>query len=396
MEKKTALVIAVCFIPFAFTSQAENEWVVEEVEVVGNDWTKSEIVLREFGFRPGEALEEDDLLDLLLVGQERLERLSLFTEVFLDQEIISEGKIKIIIEVRERWNLELAPAGSYYLQGDELKARGFLHLRDRNFLGYGQKLDLKVHYLADYGLEVSWLEPSLASSPWILELEGVYLLGSYQDQIDRYGGAVGLGYGFAPDLKIGSSFRYQGVKQKEVQALAPVAALHPYLRWGHAERPDSRERFWNLLALEGEFASTILGGSEDYAKLEVGYSFYRDLLLQIVAALSLAAGIGFGEVPSYELFTNQVRGWDAQDAVGDLSLDLSSELRVPVPLYQFLQIVFFLDMGAIGARDRISLDDTSVGGGVGLRWFNLLQDPLRLDIGWGKGAKLHLGLGQGF
>ena len=397
MYKRAIFFMPIWFILLALHSQADNKWVVEEVVVRGNTWTKKDIVLRELGIRPEEALEEEELLDRLLSGKDRLERSGLFTEVFLDQEIVEEGKIKIIVEVEERWNVEIAPGGSYYLnEKGESRARGFLHVRDRNFLGYGQELDLRVHYIADYGFEANWMEPYLVSSSWNLELGAVYLLGSYQDQVDRLGGALGLGYSFAPDLKGGSTYRYQSVNPRGGQTRSTLAGLNPYLKWGHADRPNPKERFWNLLVLESEVDSRFLGGSEDYVKLKTSYSLFRDLLLRIVAAISLSAGVGYGNIPTYELFTNQVRGWDTYDMTGDLSLNLDSELRIPIPLYEFLQVVLFLDAGALGGKDKLSLVGTAVGGGVGLRWFNVVQNPLRLDIAWGNGLKLHLGLDQSF
>ena len=396
MRKRTIFIIPVCFILLSLHSQADNEWVVEEVVVRGNTWTNKEVILREIGISQGDVLEEEVLLDQLLKGKDRLDRSGLFAEVFLDQEIVEEGKIKVIVEVRERWNIDIAPGGLYYLDSAGFKARGFLHVRDRNFLGYAQELNLKAHYLADYGLEVNWRESRLASSSWTLELGAVYLVANYQDRVDRLGGNIGFGYTFSPDLKVGSRYRYESIKPRGGQAASSVAGLYPYLKWGYNERPDPKERFWNLFVLESEVASSILGGGEDYAKLKASYSFFRDLFLQIVAAMSLSGGVGYGNIPPYELFTAQVRGWDAYAMTGDISLSVSSELRVPIPFYQFLQVALFLDAGAVGKKDGLSLGDTAVGGGVGLRWFNTLQNPLRLDVGWGRGVSLNIGLGQSF
>ena len=70
---------------------------------------------------------------------------------------------------------------------------------------------------------------------------------------------------------------------------------------------------------------------------------------------------------------------------GNKQISLSSDLRIPLPWNNDLIIVPFIDTNVIGQNNLQFL----IGGGIGLHWLTRFQDPLIMEIAFGKGIMLN-------
>ena len=77
-----------------------------------------------------------------------------------------------------------------------------------------------------------------------------------------------------------------------------------------------------------------------------------------------------------------MRGTNFKNYSGDIQISLKNELLIPWPWNTSFSIVPFFDLNLIG-------EDILIGGGFGLHWFNKLQDPLVMELAYGKGIMLN-------
>lgn len=76
---------------------------IREIHVHGNEITRRSIVLREMSIHEGDSIPTDSIPDLLKENQLRLLNLSLFNEIDMDIEKVSDSEIDWHIHVKERW-----------------------------------------------------------------------------------------------------------------------------------------------------------------------------------------------------------------------------------------------------------------------------------------------------
>lgn len=109
-----------------------NEGVINEVEIVGNESTRSNVILRELPFTTGEALTAGIATNSI----ENIYSTNLFDRVLINLE---RGKVnnKLIVKVKER-RYFLSRLGAHY--SSERNTEGFLELLQDNLFGTGVKL----------------------------------------------------------------------------------------------------------------------------------------------------------------------------------------------------------------------------------------------------------------
>lgn len=80
-----------------------NELIVDSIIVLGNKLTKTSIILREMSVRVGETINADSLDKIVTINWQRIYNTTLFTDVKVDVDTVSEGHIKFLVAVKERW-----------------------------------------------------------------------------------------------------------------------------------------------------------------------------------------------------------------------------------------------------------------------------------------------------
>jgi outer membrane protein insertion porin family len=164
-------------------------------------------------------------------------------------------------------------------------------------------------------------------------------------------------------------------------------------------------------SLTTEFAGALLGGDEDFTKVQAEHRRYYPVRGgKDVIAFRLQAGFSLGDIPLFESYSvggaNSLRGYEEDRFRGERMFLGSAEYRHPIN--DNLSLVGFVDVGdAFGGNFptvipgfNLPSEDQSlqahVGAGVGMRVKTPLG-PLRLDFGWGDdGNQAHFSFGQAF
>ena len=165
-------------------------------------------------------------------------------------------------------------------------------------------------------------------------------------------------------------------------------------------------------SMNWEWASSALGGDENFNKLTWDGRFYRKPIAKSegVVAVRLLAGTSFGKLPLFDTFTvgggDTLRGYREDRFRGDNMFVGSAEYRYPIT--RQLTVVGFVDVGdAWGGTFRTVVPgfiiraehdtfDPRVGIGGGVRVETPLG-PIRIDLGFGdEGTRAHFNFGQSF
>jgi len=185
---------------------------------------------------------------------------------------------------------------------------------------------------------------------------------------------------------------------------------------------DTRDDILNsrrgmLARVEGELASSKLGGTNDFLKTELQWRGYLEVLPRKVAAFSARAGWikpqgtgngvpvneryfagGEGSVRGFGRNTLGPTGEDGDAKGGRGVIELRAEARFP--LYRGLRMVAFVDAGqAYEDFDAITRAGLAVGAGGGLRYATRVG-VIRLDVAApvtepGR-TQIYFGVGQAF
>lgn len=80
-----------------------NEFIIEDIKVIGNKRTKTAYILREMTLRAGQSVQSSELDTLLKVNANQIYNTELFNEVLVEP-VYGEGKaLSLEVKVRERW-----------------------------------------------------------------------------------------------------------------------------------------------------------------------------------------------------------------------------------------------------------------------------------------------------
>jgi len=129
-----------CISFFGLKAQSTSDYLITEINIEGNKWTKEQVILRELNFASAQKYSLDFIQDKKLESTERLKNLGLFNDVELNYEIDSANKeVAVNITVVENW---------YIFPGVifELADRNFAEWwtnqnRDPSRINYGVRID---------------------------------------------------------------------------------------------------------------------------------------------------------------------------------------------------------------------------------------------------------------
>lgn len=306
-------------------------YVIESIEVRGNDATRTDLVLSYLDFKKGDLLDQQ----LVELGRIRLMALGYFKDVRMSLERGSErGRVKLVVEVDERWTIII---DDIFLGLSETNPFwGGLGVSDINFLGLGMVLSgafvASEHQVAgrlgaywpsvmgtDYsagimGFGAHGREIALAKnigSP----SEGVEGCGFDGDQsLDYWRAGVVATFGFRLGRENRLSFQLHGEHIEADRFMDPVdgdgnkCKNYPFLGYlrpagstlmsfsAQFER-DSRDDFFlpsqgMHLLIGVELASkAILFSDYEYSKYTIQYEHYFNPYLDHVWRLKLAGGL---------------------------------------------------------------------------------------------------------
>jgi outer membrane protein insertion porin family len=264
---------------------------VREVVIQGNHKTRDKVIRREVRIFPGELFNREKVMR----SYRDIYMLRYFDDVQFEPRTNPEtGEVDIIFKVKERATANFG-AGITYSEATSLT--GFLQLGAQNFLGHGQTVNFQWEFGSRINLfNLGFTEPWFRDRPLTL-MSSIYrsrsnMYGEYYED-EKRGFSLGLGrpYPWLEYSRISASYRVESVKLFNFsQAYIDQGGTLVDRDWPEIESsltltfwrnstdnpflPSTGTRF----RVTGKLAGGILGGSLDYQKYTVNYTWYQKLI----------------------------------------------------------------------------------------------------------------------
>lgn len=308
--------------PVAASPPGERALFIEAIEVLGNEKTDRQVILRRILVAPGD-LVDDEAIE---ASRLRLLNTGFFKSVeFSLRRGSSRGRVLLVVEVRERNTVLIDEL--YYGFSGVAPVFGGIGLVESNFLGRGVTVGGAVVVGRDRrALELRTFVPDLSNTPLqltgsIILLKGAELIDDEQTlgpQLDyqRLGGTLGFGYGVAPAQRISLVYRLESVRADRLPNLDPaVLRRAPSIQFDEsvvstitaAYELDTRDDPFvptqgTRLALAVEVGSSLLGSAYEFSKytgeIQQALSLFGDHSLN----LRLLGGMIQGNAPFFDQF----------------------------------------------------------------------------------------------
>lgn len=398
-----ARVVDVNVTPEGVITLTIAEGVIEDIRVEGLQKTKAFVVTRELLVKPGDVFERDKVRKSL----QRVFNLGFFEDVTSRVDAGAKpGQVILIIKVVER-KTGNASAGLGYSSKEGLV--GSLEISDTNFRGVGQRVSARLEFGTEQNYELSFREPWLDKHNTSLDVS-LYdaTKERFRETADKFtetrkGGSLALGRPLSENVRTSFAYRAEDVSIANNTGGLPEGPLRS-LEWATVR--DTRDIFANATTGSRTSFSAIqaggwLGGTFDFNKYILDFRRYVRLSRKNhVLALRFNAGLGTGDIPTYEKFTLggafNLRGFKEDFLRGNNVLSATAEYRVPVN--KNLAGVFFVDSGKVWGQavPLTNEGELKVGYGAGIRVETPIG-PIRLDYGIGEaGGRIHFSIGQMF
>lgn len=158
------------FILFAlikFTCSAQDIFILDNIDIHGNDVTKEKIILRELLFHVGDTINSSELDFLQEKSRENLLNTSLFNFVTITHKEMATDRINIHVDLQERWYIWPYPIFEHadrnlssYLYNKEWSRLDYgLFVLINNFRGRKEILKLKTIFGYNQSYVVSYYNP---------------------------------------------------------------------------------------------------------------------------------------------------------------------------------------------------------------------------------------------
>jgi outer membrane protein insertion porin family len=399
--------------------------------ITGNHNTKYTVIEREL------QQKEDMPFDYRILNKERqkLYKLGLFTDVYMEALDMYDNKKDVLIKLREgnAGTVELSLGYAEYE-----RFRGFIDLSYRNLWGMNRQSSLRLELSSlDKRYILQYYEPWFQGKP--LQFRA-FLLGEDKREINidtretryrliRHNVTAGFEKNFSDILKSELYYEFSLVNTFDVKpdvilsredtGTLIISGIKPGIVYDTRDNPfDPRKGI--LSGISFKFTSPVFLSETDFLKIIFYGNVYHELARRVVLAASLRGGFAQGylksrELPLVERFflggRTTVRGY-AQDTLGPKGSDgnptggnafLMENLEIRTSIGKGIGIVAFLDGGNVWLRARdINPGDFKFTTGLGLR-YNTPVGPVRVDYGHKlqkeKGessGELHFSIGHAF
>ena len=378
-------------------------------------------VLRELGFKSGEKYNSEKIL----LTERHIFETSLFSmvDILPEKSTRSGNWVNVIIDLKEleKRNLLIEPGFAHIPSsssgGEPISGlEGSFNLVDRNLYNLGIRmrfnsaLDFPIDILYnDFSVPIIFRSSISLDNNWLFKLRAPNTLRFF---IDR-----------SPELlRVDSPILRYGLEWSGLRRFSRSTILKGGLKWtqifsennfeliqGNESQQERSINFQfqhrdldNLIypskgwtfSLDGEIVGWILGGSQDYYKVEMDLKKFTPLsngkVIGIRAKVARMERLfeSASYIPSYDLYylggSTSLRGWSSQRYLSEIDKNgnvrpvgglikflFNSEIRIP--LYKIIGINFFIDGGALA----ISIED-----------FMSQINDWNKGYGWNYGAEL--------
>ncbi len=418
---------------------------LDRLIIRGNLETRTEVVRRFVGLKPGEPVSRSRLLEV----ERRLARLGIFSRVDVN---LSPGEVggtqrDVVVRIEEGRSRRV----SYGLGYDSDDGpRGLLGFSHKNLWGrsYGFQLDARVSG-TDERYRVLLTQPSLGA--WGLPL--TYSLFSFDEDRESFQQrSLGLRVEGRKELsfgRLGLAYDFRTIELEDVEEpldrIDPldreieISSVIPSLLLDYRDDPFDPRRGWST-ALELQYAFPAFSTGANFLKLFVQQTGYFDLGSFGVLAGSLRLGaieplegrfsrvgeenpVPIGERffaggrTSHRAYERDLLGIDGSTRLVETDPETGGVELLPIggnglllanleyrfPIVGTLGGTLFLDAGNIWRDWRsVDLDEVRYGAGLGLRYLSPIG-PVRLEVGWNldrqigeESSEIHLTFGNPF
>jgi len=431
VEPQTAIDESSKTVDVMFQADRGKQVVVDRIEIEGNSKTRDKVIRREM------RLQEQELFSArkLRKSREALQRLGFFQEVNITtRRAAAEDRMNVVVAVKEAQTGAFS-AGAGFSSADALLFN--VRLQENNLFGRGHRVVAN----ADVGsirrnIVLSFTEPYFRDTPltvgvdvfdWRLEFDDFARSGRGASTQFTYP-VTALGYdtlwGLPLDeVRVGADYRLEQAEIGDIDFSASrsiraeegtslVSSITP-----RVSRNTLNHAFDPTAGSFQDVGVEVAGlGGEQFVKFEARerwyYTFLRSKALgDFTYSFGGAFGYGFGdaglegnELPLFERYfpggINSIRGFetrtlgprevrknifgqvvDTTPIGGSQQVIINNELIFPIVQGIGLKGVVFVDAGnAYSAEDGITIDETRVAAGAGVRWLSPLG-PFRIELG---------------
>lgn len=295
---------------------------VEAIEIVGNDKTSEQVILRRI------LLEVGDLVDDERIDESRLRLLA--TGFFKSVEFSlrrgsRRGRALLVVEVVERNTiivddvyLGFSPVSPFF---------GGIGVVENNFLGRG--VTAAAGFVAGRdrrAAELRFFVPDLSNTPLQLSGSAIVLQGAEvldpdspdgaQLEYERYGGTLGVGIGVAPAQRVSLIYRLESVRAERLPNLDPaILRQAPSIQFDDSvlstlsltyERDTRDDAFvatqGHRVGIGVELGTSLIGSSYEFSKYTAEYQQAFLLFGRHSLILSAFGGLIQGNTPFFNQF----------------------------------------------------------------------------------------------
>lgn len=381
---------------------AENQ-VIGDIKIVGNDKTRTDVILTEMMMKSGDPYDELIRLEI----QHRIMNLQYFMFVNVQAEPASgTNKVNLTITVKERQTWGIYPILTF---SSNSKDEYGLEATENNLMGTGNALTASLRLQEDFqSISASFYDRHVKNSNFTFGAGGykstdnVVWLSTWENDVDIWSVYLQTGYWFTYELRgtLGFSTRdaeYTGVNTTVVPLFGVTNKIYLTLQYYNVD--------YTLYAYQGptvyltyqkgqenldsQFSSVV----DDYSfsKTFFGATYYWNTTKDHIFRISLNGGTG-SDLPWYDLFSvggnGSVRGYPGGAMGGEKYLQSTLEYRIPMIVNKqamgmnyTLTVLGFADMG-YAWMDTKDFGDAIMGAGVGARLYihNWQTGTVALDI----------------
>ena len=372
--KRKILLFTYVLTVFAISSiiADEENIFLKKLIIEGNSVTRESYVRSFITLKEGKIYKLDTIIDEINVSRENLERTNLFSSIFFDDELDEENNLTLTIRLKEKNYLLFGPDGYMTYQNNNIHINSIIYISHVNFLGRAAILSARIPVYENLGFIIHY-QDMMSKVRYTLDFEYIYPLNEGNSWLLFTPGAA---YRAKENLFIGVNFKLN-------RNVTTSAVFSPYLEAGIKKRHSYKVKKWYFTSFSPYYGYNF-DGSSLYG-LESNLNHNWDLLFKIVYAVMVEVNIQGGEVPDNLILKSKVRGTHFDIYRGNKQVSISNELHIPLPWNTDIVIVPFLDSDLIG-YDYLQF---LIGGGIGLHWFSRYQDPLIVEVAFGKGVMLN-------
>jgi len=400
-------------VDVTFTVQEGPRVYVDRINITGNLRTTDKVIRREMQLAEGDAFSTAKMRR----SRQRIRNLGFFERVDLNNVPgAAADRTTVNVAVRERSTGEISFGAGYSSTSGIL---GDISLRERNLLGSGQDLKLRLAIgQRETNIEASFTEPyfldrNMAAGFDVFRTTRDLRRESSYDR-DDIGTTLRAGYGIVENLT--QQINYT-IRQDDITNVSPNASLLVREQEGTATTSsvgqsltyDRRDnRFDPKEGYFGTYSSDVagLGGSVHYLRNRLNGGYYVPLPGEFVGQINGTAGYVFGLAGDHVRITDKfflgganLRGFAnagagprdsvSGDAVGGKWIYRgSTEVTFPIGLPAELGVrgKLFADAGSLGDADSdigniIDTGTLRASIGTGLNWSSPFG-PLSVDLGF--------------